>query len=402
LNHCSVKEQFMKKFVYQFLILAFVSSSAFTQTPNHKIRVKNAHDVGPYIEALGKIEEKIAPDRRIAVFDVEVYQLGKKIVLKGEVGSSETKTAVLDAVKNAGSSEIIDSISILPEPACSDKPFAFVRVSVAPLREKPSESAEMVTQALMGSVLKVLKLKGSWMYVQMEEDNYLGWVDNGQCIRQTQEQMDQWMNGHLIMTTAYFDLVRMQPSDSAQPVCDVITGALLEGKEYNQGWFAVSLPDGRTGYLPKKSGMEYEQWKSSRNPTEENIEKTAKIYLGVPYLWGGTSPKGFDCSGFTKTVYKLNGINLQRDADQQGMAGVNVPLENEMAKLQKGDLLFFGRKPVSGKSERITHVGIYLGQKEFIHCSGMVKMNSFDPSSPMFSEYHLKILVKVKRYLPEK
>jgi cell wall-associated NlpC family hydrolase len=273
-----------------------------------------------------------------------------------------------------------------------------VKVSVAPLRAKPSESAEMMTQALMGSILKVLKIRGSWMYVQLAEDNYLGWVDYAQCVRETREQVERWMNGPLIITTAYFDLVRMQPSDSAQPLCDVTTGAFLKENENHQDWFAVSLPDGRIGYLLKQSGMKYTQWKASRSPTQENIEKTAKTFLGFPYLWGGTSPKGFDCSGFTKTVYKLNGINLQRDADQQGMGGENVPLE----KMQKGDLLFFSPKPISGKPERITHVGIYLGQKEFIHCSGMVKFNSFDPSSPLFSENLLQRLIKVKRYLPGK
>jgi cell wall-associated NlpC family hydrolase len=388
----------MKFCIYKILALVFVSTMVFSQQPNQKSGVKIQTDLDSYIEAVRNVQQRVAPDRRITIFDVSVSRLGRKIVLKGEVGSSEVMTAVMNSVRNAGSSEIIDSILILPEQACIEKPFALVKVSVAPLRAKPSESAEMMTQALMGSVLKVLKIRGSWMYVQLAEDNYLGWVDYAQCVRQTREQVERWMNGPLIITTAYFDLVRMQPSDSAQPLCDVTTGAFLKENENYQDWFAVSLPDGRIGYLLKQSGMKYTQWKASRSPTQENIEKTAKTFLGFPYLWGGTSPKGFDCSGFTKTVYKLNGINLQRDADQQGMGGENVPLE----KMQKGDLLFFSPKPISGKPERITHVGIYLGQKEFIHCSGMVKFNSFDPSSPLFSENLLQRLIKVKRYLPGK
>jgi cell wall-associated NlpC family hydrolase len=183
-------------------------------------------------------------------------------------------------------------------------------------------------------------------------------------------------------------------------VCDVTAGALLGGKEYNREWFAVSLPDGRTGFILKTSGMDYAQWKETRNPSPDNIEKTAKSFLGIPYLWGGTSPKGFDCSGFTKTVFKLNGIGLQRDADQQGMAGENVPLEKDMSMLKKGDLLFFGGKATPRMPERITHVGIYLGQKEFIHCSSLVKINSFDPFSSIYNEHLLHRLVKVKRYLP--
>jgi gamma-D-glutamyl-L-lysine dipeptidyl-peptidase len=402
MNPGCTAERHMKYVVYQICILVVVGSLAFAQKTNHRRGGTINADIAPYIEAIRKVEEKVAPDRRVVLFEVKVHRTGKKIILTGEVGSSETITAIMDAVQSTGNSEIVDSLSILPEQSCIGESCAFVRVSVAPVRKKPSESAEMVTQALMGSVLKILKVKQNWLFIQMAEDNYLGWVDAAQCIRQTQKQVDRWMNGTLIMATANFDFIRTHPSDSAQSVCDVTTGALLEGKGYNQDWFFVTLPDGRTGFLPKMSGTDYAQWKSCRNPTPENIEKTAKIYLGVPYLWGGASPKGFDCSGFTKTVFKLNGISLQRDADQQGMAGVNVPLENNMSRLQKGDLIFFGRKPKRGTPERITHVGIYLGQQEFIHCSGMVKLNSFDPSSPLYNEYLLKKLVKAKRYLPEK
>lgn len=389
----------MKYRVNKILALVLVSAMAFSQQSDQKSGIKARTDVETYIEAVRNVKQKIAPDRRIAVFDVNVSRIGGKIILKGEVESSEARTAVMNAVRKAGSSEITDSISILPEQACIEKPFAFVKVSVAPLRAKPSESAEMVTQALMGSVLKVLKVRGSWMYGQLAEDNYLGWIDVDQCVRQTQEQVDQWKNGSRIFTTTYIDLVRIQPSESAQPVCDVTAGGVLSGKEYNREWFAVSLPDGRTGFLLKTSGMDYAQWKETRTPVPENIEKTAKSFLGIPYLWGGTSPKGFDCSGFTKTVFKLNGIDLQRDAGQQGMAGENVSLENDMSMLKKGDLLFFGAKASSRRPERITHVGIYLGQKEFIHCSSLVKINSFDPSSSIYNEHLLHRLVKVKRYL---
>jgi len=388
--------------MHHILALVFVSFLVFSQQLNQMSWIKTRTDLDTYTAVVRKVQQKIAPDRRISIFNVNVSRLATKVVLKGEVGSSEDRNAVMNAVRNTGSSEIIDSISILPEQACIEKPFALVKVSVAPLRAKPSESAEMLTQALMGSVMKVLKLRGSWMYVQLYEDNYLGWVEYAQCVRQTREQVDQWMNGPLIITTSFFDFVRMQPSDSAQHVCDVTAGALLKGNDGHQDWFVVSLADGRTGYLRKKSGMKYTEWKSSRTPTQENIEKTAKTFLGFPYLWGGTSPKGFDCSGFTKTVYKFNGIDLQRDADQQGMGGENVPLEKNMSKLKKGDLLFFTAKPFSGKWGRITHVGIYLGHNEFIHCSGMVRLNSFDPSSPLFSENLLQRLIKVKRYLPNK
>ena len=360
------------------------------------------NELDRYIKAVRNVKQKIAPDRRVAIFDVKVSRSGEQIVLKGELGNTKAWNEVKEAIQQAGNPEFIDSITILPEKTCLEQPYAFVRVSVAPLRATPSKSAEMVTQALMGSVLKVLKVKRGWVYVQLTEDNYLGWIDIDQCVRQTQEQLDQWNNEPRVIITAAIDYIRNQPSSTAQSVCDVTAGAVLSGKEYNKEWIAVALPDGRNGYLINTAGMDYQRWKESRNPVQENIEKTARSFLGVPYLWGGTSPKGFDCSGFTKTVYKMNGITLQRDADQQGLAGENVPLEKNMDQLQKGDLLFFCAKPFSGIEKRITHVAIYMGKKEFIHCSGRVKFNSFDPSSPLFSENLLQRLIKVKRVLPNK
>jgi len=106
-----------------------------------------------------------------------------------------------------------------------------------------------------------------------------------------------------------------------------------------------------------------------------------------------------DCSGFTKTVYFLNGILLARDASQQCLYGEEVDVSSGYDKLKRGDLLFFGPKPQEGKPQRITHVGIYMGNKEFIHAAGMVRINSFDSQSPIFSAYRTGMLVSARRIL---
>ncbi len=195
--------------------------------------------------------------------------------------------------------------------------------------------------------------------------------------------------------TSLFAFVRERPTPEGAPVCDLVVGDVLSTTGRSAGWMAVQLPDGRKGFVADADATDYQSWKASRRMTPEAIEQTARRFMGVPYLWGGTSAKGFDCSGYLKTVFRLNGLELQRDTDQQANEGVAVPMDNDFAEVRKGDVLFFG--PRAGVT-RITHTAIYLGGKLVIHCSGMVKVNSLDPSSPLYSENLLKRLVKVRRY----
>ena len=136
----------------------------------------------------------------------------------------------------------------------------------------------------------------------------------------------------------------------------------------------------------------------SRRPTPENIERTALQFMGVPYLWGGTSPKGFDCSGFTKVVFRLNGIDLARDTDQQARAGTGRPVR-ERPDRSSGRAICSSsvRARLAGIGSRTS--AIYLGDGVFIHCSGLVKRNSLSAASPLYSENLLKRLVRVKRLL---
>jgi cell wall-associated NlpC family hydrolase len=161
-------------------------------------------------------------------------------------------------------------------------------------------------------------------------------------------------------------------------------------------WFEVSLPDGKTGFIEKKY-CTLQNTNSAKISADINqLLLTAKSFLGIPYLWGGNSSKGFDCSGFTQTVFKSQGILLPRDANMQVKMGEEINPDKNFSNIKKGDLIFFGPN-----QDRITHVAISLGGPDFIHSSGTVHINSFDKSKKNFNNYRFKTLRTIKRIVKE-
>jgi gamma-D-glutamyl-L-lysine dipeptidyl-peptidase len=360
----------------------------------HPIAVGPIGQAPPAADVINRVKTEFAPDTRVAVFDVKAEAKGSAVELSGEVDRPAAKEALLKALREAGHTNLVDKVVVLPDPAFESKPLGVVTVSVAVMKTKPAHAAELGNQLLMGMVVKPLKSDGGWFYVQSLDDQYLGWMEPGHLAMMTKEQADAYLASSRAIVTTAFALVREQPAADGQPVSDLVIGNQVRTTGQSGGWLTAQLPDGRTGYVAAGAVTDYQSWKASRKATPDNVERIARMFMGVPYLWGGTSAKGFDCSGFTKTVYRMNGIELQRDTDQQSNQGEAVPTDNDLAQLRKGDLLFFGPRP---GVTRITHVGIYLGDKRFIHCATMVKVNSFDPASPIYSESLLKRLVKARR-----
>jgi len=350
-------------------------------------------------EALEAVAEKFAPDPHLAIFTVEARVRGNDLVLVGEVDRPEAQVAAVEAVRKTGM-KAKDEIELLPKSDAAEKPWAIINLSAANGREQPDHKAEMGTQGLMGHSVRVWKVTRHWLLVQTS-DGYHSWIESGSAVRCSKAELDAWTQSKLLLVTAYEERVCEQPNFEAQPISDVVMGNLVKLVGEEGDWFGVELPDGRTGFLPKRAATEFREWHDSLHATGDNLERTGRMFLGRPYLWGGNSPKGMDCSGFCKLVFFLNGIELNRNASEQALEGVPVALDRNLSQLKKGDLLFFGWNGERGGGRWVTHVAIYLGDQRFIQSSQRVKISSLDPASPDYDGFHARSLLFARRILKE-
>lgn len=346
---------------------------------------------------LAEAKSRLAPDRRTLVFDVSGTLSGNTLTLRGEIQNPLLKEELLRYIREHGAYEVTDSMLVLPDPALGERTYGVVSLSVANIRTKPDHAAEMGTQAILGTPLKVLKKRGGWLYVQTP-DEYLGWTDDN-IERMDGEAYRAWSERHKIIVTTAYAWVRETPGRDAQPVSDVVSGSIFALRSKQRTHYEVEYPDGRTGFLPGNEAEPLDTWLAHAHDTPVTVVATAKRFTGVPYLWGGTSAKGMDCSGFTKTVYFLNGVLLPRDANQQAAVGEPIEVPDGRVNLRAGDLLFFGTRATAEKPERVTHVAISLGGARFIHSSGEVRMNSLDPADKDFSNFRSESFLRARRVI---
>jgi cell wall-associated NlpC family hydrolase len=345
---------------------------------------------------LAEARKHLAPDKRTAVFDVIGSLNGNVLTLRGVVHDEVMRRQLIEFLKGHEGFSIVDSLVALPHASLEGKVFGVVTTSVANLRVKPSHAEEMATQVLLGTPLRVLNHDDGWYLVQTPED-YLGWTDD-MVTMMTKDEYGRWSQRQKIIVTATYAHAYGR-KEKAEPVGDIVAGNILALKGADSKWFEVEYPNGKQGFVAKEDATPLGEWLARVKDTPESIVATAKRFMGVPYLWGGTSTKAMDCSGFTKTVFFLNGVLLPRDASQQALVGEPVQLTEDRSGLKTGDLVFFGRKATAERGERVTHVGIYLDDDKFIHEGGDVRINSFNPKDENYSEFRTEMLLSARRII---
>ena len=334
--------------------------------------------------------------------------------------------------------------------AQAPKRMAVVEFSTNYMRTKPDYESGLETQELMGQVVEILQEDRYWRQIRCPQP-YTAWTTSLGLVEMDEAEIAAYERAPKYIFKALTGHLYTAPSLKAAKICDLVGGDLLrvvlkdkyqqeirQSKETDAtvtdqlswrkavtkgAWAKAMLPSGREGWVPKAE-LEFQQhWHEKMRPGVEGLVRTAEELLGVPYLWGGMSPKGVDCSGLVRVCAILNNIYLPRNASQMVHCGKEVPMatdarfweessranadgtftaayvaemEERVKHLQPGDLVIFGYPASEGKKERITHVGIYIGNQHIIHSSHVVRKNSLIPGAADFYENSHK-LIKARR-----
>ena len=214
--------------------------------------------------------------------------------------------------------------------------FGICNLNTIPVRKEKSSKSELTTQLIYGEIYKVLKKDKKWYHIEISDDNYKGWINYSQFYEISKDAFDNISNAKPILL------------QEISKEIETLDGKML---------LSIGAKISSTKALNHSLNKPY-------NQKQTTIAQTAMKYLNTTYLWGGKTHNGIDCSGFSQMVFKINGINILRDANQQANQGKEI----DFSSIEEGDLAFFGEK-------KVTHVGIILKNKKIIHAFGKVRID---------------------------
>lgn len=330
-------------------------------------------------------------DDREVVFEISPTVEKRTITLKGKTSEPSLKDELMSRVSAIKGAKVQDAVEVLPSKSLGDKTFALVKEPVINLGDGPdrNQGSHVVTQAKIGDVLMLLEEKDGWYLAQMAADRYLGWVSDREIWRVDKATLSSYLSGRVALVVAKMTPALGTPGGEEIFDKNLVQGVVLPVKSVDERWIAVNLPGRDVAYVKASDVKVFDRIDQvfAEKKGADAVIATAKQYLGLGYLWGGTTAYGFDCSGFTQFCFRMNGYFLRRDADMQYEMGEAVP---DRKNLEPGDLVFF-----ETYKKGPSHVGIYVGDSRFIHAGSSkgVAINSFDPSH---SEYSLDL---DRRYL---
>ncbi len=286
-----------------------------------------------------------------------------------------------------------------------EKRMAVVEFSTSYLRQKPDYESPLESQELMGTVVEIVGEQGYWREI-ISPQPYRAWCTDKGLVEMDADALESYVNSEKVMFMGLYGHVHMKPSMKSRTLCDLVGGDVMRLVRKRGRWTEVMLPSGKTGFVPSKELKSHDGFKSvvqgggvsefiDDEMVENVIASTLKL-LGSPYLWGGMSAKGVDCSGLVRISYIMNGILLPRNASQQINCGERIDV-SDLSNLERGDLVFFGSRPSEpGGKLRVTHVGIYLGDNHIIHSSHCVRINSLVKGDEDYYENAHRLIAAIR------